>query len=40
MNLEGIPWARHHSGFAFVFGLCLLMVAGGYIVLRRFRILP
>ena len=40
MNLEGIPWAKHHSGFAFVFSLCLLLIAGGYIVLRRFRILP
>lgn len=40
MNLEGIPWAKHHAGFAFVFSLCLLLIAGGYIVLRRFRILP
>lgn len=40
MNLDGIPWAKHHAGFAFVFGLCLLLVAGGYGVLRRFRILP
>ncbi len=40
MNLEGIPWAIHHSGFAFVFSLCLLLIAGGYVVLRRFRILP
>jgi zinc transporter len=40
MNLEGIPWARHHSGFAIVFSLCLLLIAGGYAVLRRFRILP
>jgi zinc transporter len=40
MNLEGIPWARHHSGFVFVFSLCLLLIAAGYVVLRRFRILP
>jgi zinc transporter len=40
MNLEGIPWAQNHSGFAIVFSLCLLLIAGGYVVLRRFRILP
>lgn len=40
MNLQGIPWAAHHSGFAFVFALCLALVAGGYLVLRRFGILP
>lgn len=40
MNLEGIPWARDGQGFGFVIGLCLILVLGGYVVLRRFRILP
>lgn len=40
MNLEGIPWARDGEGFGFVLGLCLVLVLAGYIVLRRFRILP
>lgn len=40
MNLEGITWAGHPHGFAIVLGLCGLLVAGVYVVLRRLKILP
>lgn len=40
MNVEGLPWAHDIDGFAIVIGFCLLLVGAGYLVLRRFRILP
>jgi zinc transporter len=40
MNVGGIPWAQNPQGFWAALGLCALLVFVGYIVLRRFRILP
>jgi zinc transporter len=40
MNVEGLPWAHDASGFAIVVGLCFVLIAAGWLVLRRFRILP
>jgi len=40
MNVEGLPWSHGPEGFAIVIGLCLLLVGAGYLMLRRFRIMP
>ena len=40
MNVGGIPWAQSPTGFWAALGFCALLVFSGYIVLRRFRILP
>ena len=40
MNVGGIPWAQNPQGFWMAMGLCAFLVFVGYIVLRRFRILP
>lgn len=40
MNVEGLPWAHDATGFAIVVALCFLLIAAGWLVLRRFRILP
>lgn len=40
MNVGAIPWAGSPHGFWTVLGLCVLAIAAGYAVLRRFRILP
>ena len=39
MNLEGMPFAASHAGFAAACILCLAVVAGAYWLLRRMRIL-
>lgn len=39
MNLEGMPFARSHAGFAAACGLCLAVVGGAYWLLRRMRIM-
>jgi zinc transporter len=40
MNVGGIPWGQNGHGFWAALGLCAVLVFGGYVVLRRFRILP
>jgi len=40
MNVGGIPWAQNPHGFWAALGLCAVLVFVGYVVLRRFRILP
>jgi Mg2+ and Co2+ transporter CorA len=40
MNVGGIPWAQSGHGFWAVLGFCAVLVFFGYLVLRRFRILP
>ena len=40
MNVPGLPWAHSETGFAIIVGLCLAMIAAGWLVLKRFRILP
>ncbi|HKU54432.1 MAG TPA: CorA family divalent cation transporter [Rhizomicrobium sp.] len=40
MNVGGIPWAQSAHGFWYGVGLCAALVFTGYLVLRRFRILP
>jgi len=40
MNVGGIPWAQSAHGFWAVLGFCAVLVFTGYVVLRRFRILP
>jgi zinc transporter len=40
MNVGGIPWAQSAHGFWAVLGFCAVLVFFGYLVLRRFRILP
>ena len=40
MNVGGIPWAQNPQGFWAALGLCAFLVFIGYVVLRRFRILP
>ncbi len=40
MNVPGLPWSHTETGFAIIVGLCFALIAGGYVVLRRFRILP
>ena len=40
MNVGGIPWAQEREGFWIALGFCLVLFAGSYWVLRRFRILP
>jgi zinc transporter len=40
MNVGGIPWASAHHGFWTAVGFCGLMVVAGWIVLKRFRIIP
>jgi zinc transporter len=40
MNVGGIPWAQSVHGFWYGVGLCAAVVFTGYLVLRRFRILP
>jgi zinc transporter len=40
MNVGGIPWAQAAHGFWAVLGFCAVLIFIGYVVLRRFRILP
>ena len=40
MNVGGIPWGQNVHGFWYGVGLCAAVVFAGYLVLRRFRILP
>ena len=40
MNVGGIPWAQNAHGFWAGMGFCALLVAGGWMVLKRFRIIP
>jgi Mg2+ and Co2+ transporter CorA len=40
MNVGGIPWGQSAHGFWAAVGCCVLLVLGGWTVLRRFRILP
>jgi len=40
MNVGGIPWAQADHGFWAVLGFCAVLIFTGYVVLRRFRILP
>jgi zinc transporter len=40
MNVGGLPWMQDKEGFYICLGLCLLLVAASYLLLRRFRILP
>jgi zinc transporter len=40
MNVGGIPWAQNPQGFWATMGFCAVLVFAGYLVLRRFRILP
>lgn len=40
MNLDGIPFAGTHAGFTLASGLCGLVVAGAWWLLRRMRIMP
>jgi len=40
MNVGGIPWGQSAHGFRLAVGCCVLLVLGGWTVLRRFRILP
>jgi zinc transporter len=39
MNLPAIPWANTHGGFWWATGLCVAVVVGCYVALKRFRIL-
>jgi len=39
MNLPGIPFEAGHLGFAKASALCVAVVAGAYVLLRRWRIL-
>lgn len=39
MNLPAIPWANAHGGFWWAVGLCVVVVAGCWAALRRYRIL-
>jgi len=39
MNLHGISWENDPNGFWWALGLCFAVVAAGYLLLRRFRIL-
>ncbi len=39
MNLNGIPWAQGPAGFWWAAGLCVAVVAAGFVLLRRYRIL-
>ena len=40
MNVGGIPWAQAPHGFWTGMGFCALLVAGGWMMLKRFRIIP
>jgi zinc transporter len=40
MNVGGIPWGQHDHGFWAGLGLCAVLVFVGWMVLKRFRILP
>jgi len=40
MNVGGVPWGQNGHGFWAALGLCAVLVLVGYVVLRRFRILP
>ena len=40
MNVGGIPWAQSAHGFWAVLSFCAVLVFTGWLVLRRFRILP
>ena len=40
MNVGGVPWLQNPQGFWAALGLCGVLVALGYVVLKRFRILP
>ena len=40
MNVGGIPWSQDPHGFWTGIGFCALLVAAGWIVLKRFRIIP
>jgi zinc transporter len=39
MNLPNIPWANTHGGFWWATGLCIAVVVGCYVGLKRYRIL-
>jgi len=40
MNVGGIPWAQNGHGFWAGLALCAILVFVGWLVLKRFRILP
>ncbi len=40
MNVGGLPWMQDKEGFYICLGLCCLLVAASYVLLRRFKILP
>jgi zinc transporter len=40
MNVGGLPWMQDQEGFYICLGLCFLLVALSYFLLRKFRILP
>jgi len=40
MNVGGIPWAQAGHGFWMALGFCVVLVFVGWLVLKRFRILP
>lgn len=40
MNVPGIPFAGTHAGFFAASLLCLAVVVGAYVILRRMRIMP
>jgi Mg2+ and Co2+ transporter CorA len=40
MNVGGIPWANNTAGFWWATGLCAIVVAASYIILKRLKILP
>jgi zinc transporter len=40
MNLEGVPFAHDPVGFAKAAAMCLAIVAGAYVLLRRWKVLP
>ena len=40
MNVGGVPWTQNAGGFWTAIVLCAVLVAAGWLVLKRFRIVP